>query len=437
MGDVLIGMPIQRINGGSYIVSSNLRIDDQNFKINHKVSRGPVSDTADAFLAAALLPAMKAGGDLKVEGDVSPKLLRATDTIQDIVTSWFPGYTSISIESDTVNHSKSTDARGVGAFFSGGIDSFYTLLKQRDEITTLIFMHGYDIQLDKYEFREKAFKSVKDIASAFGKDLIEVETNLAESLEKISPSFIPAGGDAHGAVLASIALLLSPQFKKIYIPSSYPYSNLNPWGSHPLLDPLWSTDDVEIVHDGCEADRIRKSAMIAQSEIALRNLRVCFFKPEDGINCCKCEKCLRSMATLRLMGALDRCNTFPLGLDLEALAWIKIPDDGVYRSYQNLLQVVKMSGNDPELEKALYECISNYKYRVLAEELNEEMVSFLESPIGEGILRGRGNTFFKYLWKADPGWMVKEVLKEVFKLVDRKFLSGMIHKLVYGQKGEK
>jgi hypothetical protein len=429
MADVLLGKPAQRFNGGNYIVSSSLQIEGQNFEINHKVSQGPVSSTADSFLAAALLPAMKAGGDLRVKGSVSPKLLRATDTIQDIVTSWFPGYTSISIESETSTETDLSDKRGVGAFFSGGIDSFYTLLKQRDEITTLIFMHGYDIQLDKHEFRDRAFRSVEDVAAKFGKDLIEVETNLAESLEKISPSFIPAGGDAHGAVLASIALLLTPQFKKIYIPSSYPYSNLNPWGSHPLLDPLWSTDDVEIVHDGCEADRIGKSAVIAQSETAMRNLRVCFFKPEEGLNCCKCEKCLRCMATLRLLGALDRCKTFPDGLDTEALAQVTIPDDGVYRSYQNLLHAVKVNGDDTELAMALHTCINNYKHRMLAEELNEEMVPFLESVTGERILKGRSNTFFKYLWKADPGWMIKEVIKELFKLADRKFIGSLIHNL--------
>ena len=147
-------------------------------------------------------------------------------------------------------------------------------------------------------FLREASRAFREVAAGFNKVLIEVETNLAECLEEISPSFIAAGGDAHGAVLASIALLLSPQLKKVYIPSSYPYSNLNPCGSHVLLDPLWSTEDLEIVHDGCEATRVEKAALVAQSEIALRNLRVCLFKPEDGLNCEQCEKCLRSMAAL-------------------------------------------------------------------------------------------------------------------------------------------
>jgi hypothetical protein len=405
-----------------------MRINGQDVQIRHKVSSGPVSHTADALLTAGLFPSMKMGGNLRVEGTVSPKLLSATDTIQDIIKSWFPGYTSVSIDAETSNHTELSDERGVGAFFSGGMDSFYTLLKHQDEISTLIFLHGFDIQLDKHEFRERASKAFGEVAAAFNKVLIEVETNLAELLEEISPSFIPAGGDAYGAVLASIALLLSPQLKKIYIPSSYPYNNLNPLGSHVLLDPLWSTEDVEIVHDGCEATREKKAALIAQSEIALRNLRVCLFKPADGLNCEECEKCLRCMAILRVVGALERCSTLPHKLNLEALSQIKIRDDGHYKSYQLMLQTVEKNGNDPQLEEALLACIKNYEFNKLAKKLNEEMISFFESSTGDRMLRNRRNTFFRYLWQANPGWMSKEVVKETLKLADQKIFGGKIYK---------
>jgi hypothetical protein len=282
--------------------------------------------------------------------------------------------------------------------------------------------------LDNRIFRDRASRHVREVAFAFCKDLVEVETNLPESLEKISSCFIPVGGDAHGAVLASIALLLSPQLKKVYIPASKTYSNLNPWGSHPMLDPLWSTEEVEIVYDGCEADRVRKAALVAQSEIALRNLRVCLFKPEDSLNCEQCEKCLRSMATLRAVGALDRCATFRHKLDLETLAKVEIPDEGLYKSYQSTLQTVKINDNDPELAKALHKCIQNYKYNKLATELNAEMILFLESSAGKKILGNRRNTFLKYLWQVNPAWMIKEVFKETLKLVDRKLCGGVIYK---------
>ena len=65
----------------------------------------------------------------------------------------------------------------------------------------------------------------------------------------------------------------------------------------------------------------------------------------------------------------------------------------------------------------------------MAKELNEEMVQFLESSIGQKILRNRRNTIIKYLWHTDPEWMIKEVSKESLKLADRKMFGGLINKL--------
>jgi hypothetical protein len=425
MTDILISRPVHSVDDGCCIASSNIKIDGQDLEFKHKVSHGPVSNTADAFLAAGLIPAMKVEGDLRIKGSVSPKLLRATATIQDIVTSWFPAYSSISIEAETLNNAESTDQRGVGSFFSGGMDAFYTLLKHRDEITTIIFIHGFDIPLYNNTLRERASKSVKEVATEFGKVLIEIETNLPECLAKVSSWFTPAGGFAHGAVMASIALLLSPQLKKVYVPSSNTYNDLSPWGSHPILDPLWSTEDVEIVHDGCEATRVKKAALIAQSEIALKNLRVCL-KPEDALNCGQCEKCLRCMANLRAVGALEHCNTFRHKLDLEALTQIEKFTAPGLSQYKATLQAVKLNGNDPELAKALHELI---KYNESANKFMGEMVPFLKSSTGERLLRKRREAIFEYLWKANHGWMTKEVLKENLKLGDRKLFGGMINKL--------
>jgi len=357
MADVLISKPTQRINGGRHIVSSSLQIDGQDYEISHKVSQGPVSNTADALLAAGLIPAMKVEGDLRIEGSVSPKLLRATDTIQDIIKSWFPAYNSISVYAEGSNRVESNDQRKVGSFFSGGMDAFYTLLKHRDEITTIIFIHGFDIPLDNNTLRERASKSVKEVAAEFGKVLIEVETNLPECLAKVSSWFTPAGGFAHGAVMASIALLLSPQLKKVFIPSSNPYHSLDPWGSHILLDPLWSTEDVSIVHDGCEAARVKKASLIAQSDIALNNLRVCF-NPEELLNCGQCEKCLRTMIALHIANVLPRSRSFPKEIDTERVSNLSVENATAAATLRQLIDFLGTTPKDLLIKEALQACIS-------------------------------------------------------------------------------
>jgi hypothetical protein len=73
-----------------------------------------------------------------------------------------------------------------------------------------------------------------------------------------------------------------------------------------------------IVHDGCELGRIDKTRMIAQSQIALDALRVCFGY-RGMYNCGRCAKCLPTMIDLMLAGALHRCRTLPHDIDAKAM----------------------------------------------------------------------------------------------------------------------
>jgi hypothetical protein len=147
-------------------------------------------------------------------------------------------------------------------------------------------------------------------------------------------------------------MLLSGQLKTMYLPATHTYAELFPCGSHPLLDPLWSTETLEIVHDGCEATRVEKVARIAQSGAALRYLRVCWENRDGAYNCGRCEKCLRTMISLRVAGALDRCATFDRPLDYGALSRLKL--DAYKRPYfQENLEAVERGHQDPALAHGL------------------------------------------------------------------------------------
>lgn len=421
----LVSKPLIDIREGYSIVSSTISIGGREFEIYYKVSGTPVLQTSDTFLAASLLAAMKADTPLKIEGHVSPKLLNTTNTIQDIIHAWYPDFKTIPVKADPRNFTESGMHRGVGSFFSGGIDSFYTLLKHKDEITTIIHVHGFDIQLEDYKFRDKVTRIIRKVASEFGKELIEVETNFRD----FSDHFASYALIAHGAALASVALLLSHRLKKIYIPSSYPYDVLFPLGSHPLLDPLWSTEDVEIVHDGCETTRVKKTAQIAQFDIALKTLRICNVRTEDIYNCGQCEKCLRSMADLRAVGALDRCTTFDRELDLQALSELTLSNYEIYSRYKATLQFVEEKGNDFALAQSLRDCLAKYENNKLAEELNKVFHSFLSSSDWKRLYANRRNTILKFLWEIDSNWLTKEILRENLKACEQKLFKGKLHRL--------
>lgn len=265
--------------------------------------------TAAAQIAVGLLPAMRHGTALAVDGAIDPRLHRALDTIQDIQSAWVPSLRRVEV-SCRVEESPARAGNRVGCFFTGGVDSFYTLLKHRDEITDLIFVHGYDVPLDNLSLREQVSGVVQEVGATFGLGVVEVETDVR--------AFLDAHvhwGMAHGAALAAVGHLLGDQFTKVYIASSYHYADLFPWGSHPLLDPLWSSQALEFVHDGCEARRHEKVRFIADSEVAMHHLRVCWKNPGGAYNCGRCDKCLRTMINLETAGALTRCTTFTEPLD--------------------------------------------------------------------------------------------------------------------------
>jgi len=95
-----------------------------------------------------------------------------------------------------------------------------------------------------------------------------------------------------------------------YIGSSYDIPNLAPCGSHPLLDPEYSSHDLKIRHRDLEVPRIDKIRSIADWDVGLNNMRVCLANVKDRLNCGKCEKCVRTMLGLEAVGVLPKLTSF-------------------------------------------------------------------------------------------------------------------------------
>ncbi len=357
MESAIIGMPKLVEQDTGILVSVSLIIGQRSHELWYGTPPGSVSTAVDPFVPAALLATMATGGCLRTIGPISAKLLRSIPMIQDIFAVWDPRFRRIALEAEPKSGSGRGMPQGVAAFFTGGVDSWYTLLKHFDEITHLIFVHGFDVRLDDLPLRKKVSATIQGVAAGLQKPLVEVETNL----RTITDQYVE-WDYYHGGGLASVALLLSPRFRKVYIPGTHSYAALLPLGSHPMLDPLWSTEETEIVHDGCEAPRVHKVARIASSDLALRTLRVCWENRGGAYNCGQCEKCLRTMVALRVVGALERCTTFDRPLDLRAVARLHYRTTGGRDHIgQNLEALREWSIDDPSLARALQDCL-NDKY---------------------------------------------------------------------------
>ena len=178
-------------------------------------------------------------------------------------------------------------------------------------------------------------------AETYGLQAIDVATNLHETVWWQKADW---GRVAHGSALASIALALEGRLSRVLIPSTHRYSDLEPWGSHPLTDPLLSTSRTRVVHDGAGASRVEKTELLVTSPMALSTLQVCW-ATKRFYNCGSCLKCYRTMATLELLGALGGCERFsPTAFDLRKLAKAYLPEASDRTLMEEVYELARAKG---------------------------------------------------------------------------------------------
>jgi len=267
---------------------------------------------ADPFIAALLLPSMRIGETLSVEGEASRKLLSAVPNIVKLFRTFdntlqFVGVNAI--ETSEKNRARSPQVSAL--FFSAGLDSFYSLIKldqSQGELTHLILVRGFDISLDDDALYNMTYAAAKDVAGNFRKTLIPISTNLRSLTDRfVHWDF------AFGPALASIGLSLQSWLGRVYIASDLPNVPY-PTGSRPDLDPLWSTETTAFVHHGYETVKREKGKAVACNPLARKYLRVCWENWHGAYNCGKCMKCVLTMLDLHLAGVLEEFTVFPTKL---------------------------------------------------------------------------------------------------------------------------
>ena len=272
-----------------------------------------VTDRADAFLSTMLLVAMRRGEKtIKVKGEVSPRFLIGINEYQTAFRIWpIWRFKPIRIECESLIPPSTENRDIVMSAFSGGVDSFFTLksylpgneLPKSVQISHLLFVHGFDIRLEYPE----SFPILRDAYSAMsgrlGIKLISCRTNCQQFGTRVN------WGLYHGSALIGAAHAVGRRTALFHVPSSHSFTSLMPWGSDPGIDYLLSTEATQVMHHGSGFTRTEKTEAIANWEEVWDKLRVC--APNDStINCSECEKCLRTMMTLDMLGVLEHYSTF-------------------------------------------------------------------------------------------------------------------------------
>ncbi|MEN6301922.1 MAG: hypothetical protein ABFD96_04315 [Armatimonadia bacterium] len=318
------------------------------------------ADNGDPFVPALLAPAMSVGEPLQIDAPVSAQLLAAIPKLQDIYACWQPEFSRIAVQAPVrPPASPRATPTANGLFFSLGMDSFYSLLKNvrdhpNDEstISHLIMVHGFDVYVDKWN--SGTFPALQANAQLVAEELNKTLLTVATNLHDVGDPLVDWVEIYHGPALASVALALEGLFGAVHMAASHTYAHLFPLGSHPLVDPLWSTENLTLIHDGCEASRMDKARLIAQSDVALATLHVCTAMTED-YNCCRCDKCLLTMGELAAAGALDRCGTLPHHLDPAMVRSMRFENESRRMFMGEVLAALEAHNLEGELQAAIRE----------------------------------------------------------------------------------
>jgi hypothetical protein len=264
-----------------------------------------ITESSDSFIIASLFRAMEQKTDVIVKGVLSPSLLRNLAEYQAIWHCWLPHkYQPIEIIAEEEQETPLAVNDEFITPFSGGVDSCFSAFthaknlcgRTNRNIGLAMMVHGFDIPLSEPEMFARAYAKNEEMLKSLELELFYVSTNFRSLKQDWEHSFVTG--------LVSCMSLLKGKYKGGLIPSGEPYQDLiNPWGSHPMIDYLLSSDNFTIQHDAARFTRGEKTEVLTQWLEALQNLRVCWQGKEKDRNCGKCEKCIRTILNFKAVGA--------------------------------------------------------------------------------------------------------------------------------------
>ena len=339
-----------------------------------------ISCNPHAFLVGCVIPAFHYGETrIHMDAEICPELHAGLMTAMSWLRHWYyePDRKLVRIEAKTkvdLPMSSRTPDRA-GFFFSGGVDSFATLRTNRLHFPSTHpwsiqdALAVYGLELDQPEAFELMLRPLSHAAEDLGLTLIPVYTNLYLDYrqEDAAQDFNFWTYEFQGAVLAAVAHVFAPRLTVVSIGATFDMEGLGPWGSHPLLDPNYSSIDLRLRHDGVALSRFAKTKLIADWEAPLQYLRVCNrfqrYQPER-LNCGRCEKCVRTMLALLALGVLGQTPVFPtqtVSADLVRRA-VTIRNPFEESCYQQLIPPLVEKGHD-DLVRAIEYRIAVYHDR--------------------------------------------------------------------------
>lgn len=357
-----------------------------------------LTSRADPFVLATLIYVHGRFGRLHIHGTVSEGLFPNIVEFQNAYAA-FHGRRVAPTEFSAAETGGSAGSRRSGAgitAFSGGVDSCFSVLRHtalsslvpKRPLGAALMMQGFDIPLEDTDVFARAAERAKWMTDDGGLRLFTGATNVRTLPGRWDDTF--------GTAVAAALSFFQPAYAFGLIPSFQEWTHAHfDHGSNPLMDPLLSSTSFSVVHDGASYGRIDKLRHLAVWPGALRHLRVCWEGDRLDANCCRCEKCLRTMLMLRLCG-IDRAEAFPLPVTTEALDRLVIRNHSGIDEFDYLLAEAHRLGLREPWIKPTARALRRNRRREGLRQRRRALANLLPSGVRE-VLRKAGGR-----WLASP-----------------------------------
>ena len=327
----LSGLRVER-QGGQVRASADLVWEDCArvparlfFEVDEERGEGMIANP-HAFLLAAAVPALRFGERrVAIDAPACPVFLEGLVSALAIIAAWhYEGGRQPPVIEVASRQTQLAPGRAgrAGSFFSGGIDSYATV-----RLNMLAYPEGHPYRIregvlafgleqdDPRKFRHVA-TVLADAAAELDLTLTTVSTNIyllyrdEDARDRFRFWYLMYEGSA----LAAIAHSLTHRFSSMSISGTISPRMLVPFGSHPMLDPSFSSSDLRIHHAGAGLTRLEKTDLIASwGGVDPRHLRVCnqYKRYEDAVlNCGECGKCLMTKLAFAALGRHEALAAF-------------------------------------------------------------------------------------------------------------------------------
>lgn len=316
---------IERKNGFSYLTANfEVKYTKSNklwFSVPSEYEDWLTDDVYDAFLVAALYPAMYYNEPIIIEGNVSHQLyFNCTRYVKSIIQFFRDGMSNVDIKIQGFKNAKKK-YHHIGTGFSAGIDSFTTFYdhyeKETDldyKIDTLFFFnvgsHGGGGETARKKFLAR-YNYLKKFPDEIGLPYIPMDSNLFDFYQKYWEF------DAGQFCRCAAILVFQKAIDKYFLSSDYSYKEIMFYKfnrattsfselAETFTNPLLSTEVCNIITDGGQYLRTGKTLLLKDYAPAHKYLNVCVGTQESAHNCGHCQKCMRTLVALDTLGILDK-----------------------------------------------------------------------------------------------------------------------------------